>query len=194
MKNWLDGRAQRALVSGVQPSWCLLPRAQYWGPFYLVFLSMFWMRGSSTPSLNSQVRPSWVAASICLRVGGLCEGPGQTVPMGHVQSRDVQQGQVPGPTPGSQQPHVVVRAWGRVAGKLPGRKGLGGAGQQAAKQEPAVGPGVSKTSGILACIRNNTASRTGEGTAPSCNPFPSGEGRWGRNPSQRGKGLRDVVC
>ena len=34
-----------------------------------------------------------------------------------------------------------AKAWGRVAGKMPGGKGPGGAGQQLAEHEPAVCPG-----------------------------------------------------
>jgi len=46
--------------------------------------------------------------------------------MGQGQLYEVQQGSVPGPALGSQQPHAMLQAWGRVPGKLPGRKGPGG--------------------------------------------------------------------
>ena len=61
--------------------------------------------------------------------------------MGRGQLYEVQQGQVPGPALGSQQPHAMLQAWGGVAGKLSGGKGPGGAGRQPAEQEPAVCPG-----------------------------------------------------
>ena len=48
---------------------------------------------------------------------------------------------MPGPALRSQQPCATLQAWGRVAGKLLGRTGPGGAGWQPAEQEPAVCPG-----------------------------------------------------
>ena len=61
--------------------------------------------------------------------------------MGRGQLYEVQQGQVPGPALGSQQPHATLQAWGRVAGKMPGRKEPGDVAQQQAEHEPAVCPG-----------------------------------------------------
>ena len=59
--------------------------------------------------------------------------------MGWGQLYEVQQGQVLGPAAGSQQPHATLQAWGGVAGKLPGRKGPGGAGcQPAVNQHPKI--------------------------------------------------------
>jgi len=42
--------------------------------------------------------------------------------MGRGQLYEVQQGQVMHPAPGSQQPHAMLQAWGRVAGELPSAK------------------------------------------------------------------------
>ena len=53
--------------------------------------------------------------------------------MGWGQLYEIQQGQVPGPALGSQQPHATLQAWGRVAGKLPGRKRPGDTGRQPAR-------------------------------------------------------------
>jgi len=50
----------------------------------------------------------------------------------------VQQGQAPGPALVSQQLHATLKAWGRVAGKLCGRKGAWDVGCQPAEHEPAV--------------------------------------------------------
>ena len=44
------------------------------------------------------------------------------------QSYEVQQGQMPGPALGSQQPHAMLQAWGGVAEKLPGGKRPEGVG------------------------------------------------------------------
>jgi len=41
----------------------------------------------------------------------------------------------------SQHPSAAIKAWGRVAGKLPSRKGPGDVGPQRTEHEPAVCPG-----------------------------------------------------
>ena len=61
--------------------------------------------------------------------------------MGRGQLYEVQQGQVPGPALWSQQPHVMLQALERVAGKLPSGKESGGVGRQLAEHKPAVCPG-----------------------------------------------------
>ena len=53
----------------------------------------------------------------------------------------IQQDQVPGPALWSQQPHALLQAWGRVAGRLWEGKGSGGVGHCSAEREPAVCPG-----------------------------------------------------
>ena len=61
--------------------------------------------------------------------------------MGQGQLYEMQQDQVLGPTLGSQQPHAMLQAWGRVAGKLPGREGPWPVGRQPAEHKPAACPG-----------------------------------------------------
>jgi len=48
--------------------------------------------------------------------------------MSQGQLYELQQGQMPGPALGSQQPHATLQAWGRVAGKLTSKKGPGAVG------------------------------------------------------------------
>jgi len=50
------------------------------------------------------------------------EGSGQAGSMGRGQLCEFQQGQMPDPALGSQQPHAMLQAWGGVAGKLPSGK------------------------------------------------------------------------
>lgn len=59
VKIWLDDQAPRVTVTGAHSTWCLLtsciPRAQCWGQFCFMFLSVIWMRGLSVPSVCSQI-------------------------------------------------------------------------------------------------------------------------------------------
>ena len=61
--------------------------------------------------------------------------------MGRGQLHELQQGQMLGPAPGSQQPHATLQAWGRVAGKVPGGKRSWGPGRHSTEHEPTVCPG-----------------------------------------------------
>ena len=80
--------------------------------------------------------------------------------MGQGQLYEVQQGSVPGPAPGAQQPHTTLQVWGRAAGKLPGGKGSGGVvdSQLGISQQRA--QVVKKANSTLAYIRNSAVSRT----------------------------------
>jgi len=102
---------------------------------------MIWMRGSSAPSVSLQMTPSWLECRSAQGQEGSAERSGQTGSMGQGQLYEVQQGQMPSPALGSQQPHATLRAWGGVAGELPSGKGPWGVGRQLAEHEPAVCPG-----------------------------------------------------
>jgi len=57
------------------------------------------------------------------------------------------------PALGSQQPHAMLEACGRVAGKLPGGKGSWGAGRRSLNMSQQCGQVAKKGNGILLVSR-----------------------------------------
>jgi len=64
--------------------------------------------------------------------------------LGREEPDEIQQGQVPGPAPGEEQPHAPVQARGGPAGEQLCGEGPGSAGEQQVDHDPAVCPGCQE--------------------------------------------------
>ena len=141
----------------------VFPRGQYWGPSCLISLLVLWIKESSAPSLSMQTTPSWEEVSIYLGIGWpggrKCDPDGLdqwakangkkfnktrcwVLHFGHNNPR---------------QPYRLGAEWLESCLK---EKDLGELADRWLNMNQQCAQVVKKANGILACVRNNAASRS----------------------------------
>ncbi|GAB0204299.1 hypothetical protein GRJ2_002895500 [Grus japonensis] len=97
---------------------------------------------------------------------GSAEGSGQAGSIGQGQLYEVQQGSVPGPALGSQQPQAILQAWEEWLESCLVEKDLGLLVDSQLNMSQQCAQVAKKANSILTCIRNSVASRTREVIVP----------------------------
>jgi len=169
--NWLNGRTQRAVISGAESSWRPVTSGVPQGSVLGQVLFNFFIN-----DLDEELECTLSKFADDTKLGGVVDTPEGCAAIQRDLDRleswvqeepdGVQQGQGQGPAPGREQPHAPVQAGADLLQNSSAERDLGVLVDNRSTKSQQCALTAKKANGILGCIRRSVASRSREVLLP----------------------------